>query len=255
MQVRILPGILDLRQIALSGVPRDGSGGVGVRGPHRSPLLFQCDRAQRGGKGRWKSSRGLLCLKQPMSKAVSATSRGPTCPWGTPGGSSPQVATEQHEQASRCSWYSLTSGLISGMSQTWCRSCSGSDPARRSPHHRQLSGLTAIDRLAVFDGNQRPFVFRMPGLTARLFAAGFFPRGGLGVRMFGARRNGRIARRLLQRRDLGFQRGNSQDLLGDPRQQQTNDGLRLRCLLGDRLLPDQRFLRHAVMSIESGCCP
>jgi len=108
-------------------------------------------------------------------------------------------------------------------------------------------GLDRHDRQTLFGCNQGPLVLGMARLSALLLAALLLLRPRLGMWMFGARRKRRIAGCLLQlqRRDLGFQRGDSPILLGDPRQQKADDRLRFRRLPGDHVFRDQQILRHA----------
>ena len=82
-------------------------------------------------------SHALLRRKQAISRATKATNRGPLCPRGTPSGNGAVVDSPQHRQGKRCRWYSVTCGLISGSSHTWCRSGSESLPSRGWPQRRQ----------------------------------------------------------------------------------------------------------------------
>src|SRR5574337_236773 len=53
---------------------------------------------------------------------MMASARGPICPRGTPGGSAAGSTAPQPAHTPLYSRYSLTSGRIGGMSNTWCRS-------------------------------------------------------------------------------------------------------------------------------------
>src|SRR5581483_9605853 len=92
---------------------------------------------------RKRAARRLDCRKHANSKPVNAMSRGPACPLGTPGGSSPQVEQPQ-EQTRRCRWYSVTSGRISGNSHTWCRSGAGSVPCNALAQRRHWVGRQGL---------------------------------------------------------------------------------------------------------------
>ena len=56
-------------------------------------------------------------------------------------GNGPHVVSSQPGQLKRWCWYSVTTGLISGSSHTWCRRGAGSAPDSLLPQRRQAVGL------------------------------------------------------------------------------------------------------------------
>jgi putative transposase len=103
-------------------------------------------------------------------------------------------------------------------------------------------GFDGDEVVALFDEDQCPFALKMAGLSAGCFTALFSLRRRLGVRMLKTGWQGRIAGRLIQ---AGFEFRNTRIEFGDPRQQQTNDSLRLGRPPGDQVFRDQRLVRHA----------
>src|SRR5271167_797213 len=87
-----------------------------------------------------------------MSRPLKAISLGPDWPHGTPSGSEAQVLSPQKEQIRRCCWYSMTIGLISGKSHTWCRRGSGSTPVNLVAQRRQTSGFKGTTWLQSSEG-------------------------------------------------------------------------------------------------------
>src|SRR6516164_9568350 len=98
-----------------------------------------------------------------MSSPAKATSRGPDCPVGTPGGRAAHVVSPQQGQASRCRWYSITWGLIWGSSHTWWRSGAASSPDS-SRAQRRLEG---DDLVALSRREERALLPGVAGLTTR----------------------------------------------------------------------------------------
>ena len=91
--------------------------------------------------------------------------------------------------------------------------------------------------MALIRRDQRSFVLGVAGLPS-LFLAARFPLGyWLRMRVFGTRRKRRIAGSSLERRNF---RIHQRDL----GQQNPNDGLSRRRLLGNDFLGDQNFMRH-----------
>src|SRR2546430_7006400 len=54
----------------------------------------------------------------PVHSAATAWARGPYIPVGTPAGHAAWVASPQAGQTNRCTWYSVTTGRIGGISTT-----------------------------------------------------------------------------------------------------------------------------------------
>ena len=100
---------------------------------------------------------------------MKAINRGPDCPWGTPQGSSAQVVSPHAGHASRCRWYSVTCGLISGNSHTWCRRGSGSLPESFSPQRRHSVGLRGFTSSQSSVGINGRSCFLCPGCPPRFF--------------------------------------------------------------------------------------
>ena len=76
------------------------------------------DRIPQGTFSRVVGGLDIVLIDNAINSPENATSRGPDWPVGTPDGSAAQVVSLQHGQVRRCRWYFVTSGLISGSSQT-----------------------------------------------------------------------------------------------------------------------------------------
>ena len=101
--------------------------------------------------------------------AANAINRGPDWPCGTPAGNSAHVVSPQQGHVSRCCWYSVTCGLISGNSQTWCRNGSGSLPESFAPQRRHSVGRKGIVSAHCPLGINGRSCFSWPGCPPRFF--------------------------------------------------------------------------------------
>src|SRR5262245_31228299 len=109
-----------------------------------------------------RAARRLDWRKQDMSRPLKAIKRGPAWPVGTPAGKAPQVTVPQR-QVRRWRWYSVTLGLISGNSQTWCRKGWGSVPLRGAAQRRQVGGTQGMTCWHCSVGSRGRWCLAWPG--------------------------------------------------------------------------------------------